>query len=129
MDRISICKKYWSLSNYKRKKDFILKMVQTKEPARPLANVSNNKKRKCSRAYFLISNEYEVCLNFFFHFSFCNFSFFVSKKDQGTLCSKFRDAKQIDSVIPELEQKYNAHLERKRQATIAKEKDEIRSEK
>lgn len=231
-DRISICKKYWSLSEYKRQKDFILKMVQTKKPIRPLANVPVNKRRKCSRAYFLISNDkkYRVCQNFFqktlnisngpinkafegsddgvftaedkrgkrsphnktkqedvafvkqhiemfptmeshycrknthrryldaklsirkmfslyseyckennripvshsmYRKIFCecyNLSFFVPKKDQCALCNKYADARRSESLTPKLEQTYNAHLERKRQAAKAKEEDKVRSE-
>lgn len=51
--RVEICKMFWGLSNYQRQKDFILKHVHSSIPRRPNANIPLNKRRQCSRSFFL----------------------------------------------------------------------------
>lgn len=66
-DRVNTCKMFWNLSDYKRQKDFILRHVDSKVPARPGANVQPNKRRKCSRSFYFFKNETKrrVCQKFF----------------------------------------------------------------
>lgn len=57
-----------------------------------------------------------------------NYSFFVPKKDQCMLCSKYNLAKKENRLGEDLEECYNAHMERKTVCQEAKSKDKQRAE-
>lgn len=65
-ERTAICIRYWSLANYQRQKDFILKYVKQNDPRRRKCDVES-KRRKISRSYHFQKDDFEirVCQAFF----------------------------------------------------------------
>ena len=67
IERENIYKEYWSIGNYNRKKDFILRSIEFNETARQRPRKHNVRSKTQATKYFFLKNgsKTRVCRNFF----------------------------------------------------------------
>ncbi|CAG9772073.1 unnamed protein product [Ceutorhynchus assimilis] len=118
-ERKLICRKYWILASYERKKDFILYNVTSHEPLSRRFRKDNAKRRQNSKKYYFNKDgeKLQVCQNFFMK-TLCIsnrviLSAFEGKDALGHFGNKDKRGRKSPSnkTKPEVIAKVNAHIE------------------